>query len=188
MTIHENNLEAFNDLDRASRRAAIIKVYQDNGEQTDRGVMTHLGLPERNSTAPEITNMIKAGFLVETGKTQCHITDRTVRTVSLAGEVNIDDIISTRVECILFILKSDKTWEFQTYVIDVGGLPTDAKVASIAGAMHRAINVGVHFEGIFLKTWLTRAEGQVSVKPDMSFRPDRLAIQTNLFGPNGKGI
>ncbi len=78
--IHENSLSAFRSLNAAARTAEIFAVYRDSMVPlTDREVMASLDFHDANMVRPRITELIKAGKLVEVQNVKDQTTGKTVR-------------------------------------------------------------------------------------------------------------
>lgn len=85
--VHANSREAFHsDPVRIGIRAAqVLKHFSESyNPQTDRHVMTALGFTDMNAVRPRITELIKAGLLVECGETIDYVTGKRVRLVRMA--------------------------------------------------------------------------------------------------------
>ena len=88
MDIHENSLEAFKTLDKASRQELVLECYHRYPlGLTDRDVKDLLGFNDMNTVRPRITEMIKEDRprLEEKKKICDSVTGRNVRVVWLAG-------------------------------------------------------------------------------------------------------
>ncbi len=90
--MHQNSLEAHaeerdagNFLKRTSLILRCLRGWEKRG-LSDRQIMETLGLPDRNSVAPRITEAIKQGILEECGDTIDHVTGKRVRLVRLPQE------------------------------------------------------------------------------------------------------
>jgi hypothetical protein len=82
--VHANSREAYHsEPQRISLRAAQILRHFTTiyAPQTDRQVMTALGFSDMNSVRPRITELIKAGLLIESGDTVDYVTGKRVRLV-----------------------------------------------------------------------------------------------------------
>ena len=84
--MHENSLKAHEEeLPKLSKRADLIYSFvashAGSGGFTDRGLMRLLGFSDPNCVRPRITELVKAGLLVECDKTTDPTTGKTVRTV-----------------------------------------------------------------------------------------------------------
>jgi glutamate-1-semialdehyde aminotransferase len=82
--VHANSREAYHsEPQRISIRAAQILRHFSTiyAPQTDRQVMNALGFSDMNSVRPRITELIKAGLLVEAGDTIDYVTGKRVRLV-----------------------------------------------------------------------------------------------------------
>ncbi len=78
--MHANSLEAFDSLDTAGRRAVVLAVYVASRiPLTDRECGEALGLTDLNGCKPRISEMVKAGVLVEVGKVKDQATKKSVR-------------------------------------------------------------------------------------------------------------
>lgn len=64
--MHANSLEAWRGLDLGKRQAMVLACY--DGPHTDREVMDMLGTTDPNRVRPRVTELVKAGVLVEVGK------------------------------------------------------------------------------------------------------------------------
>ena len=92
-TMHENSLKAYEEeLPKLNPRAgAVLRAavrYQAVGGTvalTDRTIMRLLGFADPNSVRPRITELLKAGLLVEGGKIKDSTTGKTVRTVRVSA-------------------------------------------------------------------------------------------------------
>ena len=86
MTVHPNSLQAHRAESRNlhSREVEIIVWFnQHTGYYTDRTVAELMGFPHRSFVQPRISTLIADGFLAENGKTPCHVTGKSVRTVRI---------------------------------------------------------------------------------------------------------
>ena len=91
--VHENSIEAFNELDLKPRNTEIFKIYAMSGKHlTDRDVLkklTHKKGGDMNLVRPRITELVKNPDvpLTEIGRTICKVTDKRVRVVMYAPEL-----------------------------------------------------------------------------------------------------
>lgn len=88
MDIHDNSLEAFKTLDKASRQKMVLECYHRYPlGLTDRDVKDLLGFSDMNSVRPRVSEMIKEDRprLEEKKKIRDSVTGRNVRVVWLAG-------------------------------------------------------------------------------------------------------
>lgn len=80
---HENSLVTYAETteERQARKVAVLDVYRKNPEQplTDRQVAYSLGFRDMNAVRPRITELIKAGDLIEVGKERDALTKKPVR-------------------------------------------------------------------------------------------------------------
>lgn len=107
MSIHINSLRAFmqgSDELFGKRHRQIIGIFRRSpGPRTDREIMIALGFSDPNSCRPRITELVETGVLVEYGETECPITKKTVRLVTLAkqqaaqSEFNLGQVITPAV-------------------------------------------------------------------------------------------
>lgn len=83
--MHENSLSAFRAEEaKLSRRAqAVLDWISAHGPRTDRQVMEGMGFREPNAVRPRVTELIKAGKLMEVCSVRCPVTGKTVRKVDL---------------------------------------------------------------------------------------------------------
>tara|TARA_R110002074_G_scaffold143898_8_gene291260 strand:- start:596 stop:892 length:297 start_codon:yes stop_codon:yes gene_type:complete len=89
--IHDHSKEAYDEevvySNRASKRCAeILEALEQLDEATDRQIKIFLGYQEMNHVRPRITELIKAGRLVESRSIKCVYTRKTVRVVKIARE------------------------------------------------------------------------------------------------------
>lgn len=88
-TMHENSLNTWANLDTSRRRSLILEAMQRaNRPITDRELLAHLvathGIPdEPNAVRPRLSELLKEGVLIETGKRADRFTNRKVRTTWL---------------------------------------------------------------------------------------------------------
>lgn len=64
--MHANSLAAWRELDPTPMEAKVLAAY--TGPMTDREVMAKLGTVDPNHVRPRVTELVKAGVLVEVGK------------------------------------------------------------------------------------------------------------------------
>jgi len=64
--MHANSLEAWRGLDLGKRQAMVLAEY--DAPRTDREVADRLGFADPNRVRPRVTELVKAGVLVEVGK------------------------------------------------------------------------------------------------------------------------
>lgn len=86
--MHENSTAAYSEeLPRISKRAIRILGFLMimGNEYTDRQVQRLLGFENRSDVQPRISELKEAGLVVETGKTKCDVTGKTVRLVRYAN-------------------------------------------------------------------------------------------------------
>ena len=89
-SIHENSLAAHGELKsegKLSKRELVILAAFENwggGTYTDREIMNRCGFSDMNAVRPRITELIKAGKLLECGHIRCPVTGKRVRLVRLA--------------------------------------------------------------------------------------------------------
>jgi hypothetical protein len=77
---HVNSRKSFAELDVDTRRFEIYKLYRQHGiPLTDREVMQGLLRTDMNEVRPRITELIRGGYLYETGSTVCKVTGKRVR-------------------------------------------------------------------------------------------------------------
>lgn len=83
--IHANSIAAFHAEEaRLSKRAeAVLKWITKHGPHTDREVMAGMGFPDMNNVRPRITELVKAGRLMEVGDVVCPLTRKSVRCVDI---------------------------------------------------------------------------------------------------------
>ena len=66
MPVHENSMESFDKLDRASRRKVVLEVYiKSPSPMTDRQVAEKLSFSDMNKVRPRITELVQEGQLFE---------------------------------------------------------------------------------------------------------------------------
>jgi hypothetical protein len=85
--IHNNSLDAYYEgkLELFPKRTReILSALEILIKATDRQIQEYLGLPERGSVQPRITEAIQSGLLCEIEQTKCHITNKQVRVVAIA--------------------------------------------------------------------------------------------------------
>lgn len=88
-TMHRNSLAAYNaDGRKLSDRALKIYAYmvETRTPMTDRTVQRAMGYAERGQVQPRISELVKAGLLVEVDKVRCVITGKPVRRVAVAAQ------------------------------------------------------------------------------------------------------
>ena len=85
--MHENSIKTYGEEKvRLSKRAVTIyDTFKANPhlQFTDRMILKKLSQTDPNYVRPRITELIKAGLLIECGKVNCHETGKTVRVVKL---------------------------------------------------------------------------------------------------------
>jgi len=81
--IHENSLAAWDELKPSARKKVIYEAY-GSATLTDRQVCNRLGMSDMNYGRPRITEMIADGILEERQSVVDHVTNRKVRTCSIA--------------------------------------------------------------------------------------------------------
>ena len=88
MTIHRNSKDALGTVDKSTRQRDIVDVCKvQRRPLTDRQILYYLKAgDDLNYVRPRITELIKDGTLMESGKIKCHITERAVRTVILEAD------------------------------------------------------------------------------------------------------
>jgi hypothetical protein len=88
--IHENSIESYHSItDKSKRREIVLRVFkQKQAPLTDRQVQHILGIAEKNGVSPRITELKKAGALVEMGKMKDPFTGKTVRLLALSEIMN----------------------------------------------------------------------------------------------------
>jgi predicted transcriptional regulator len=87
MTLHANSLTAYRQEHRnLHRREVEILVFMHfyTGSCTDRVIAELMGFPHRSFVQPRISTLIADGYLYENGKTPCHVTGKSVRTVRIS--------------------------------------------------------------------------------------------------------
>jgi len=78
--MHENSIQAFQELDADTKRAKILQVYVNHKTPlTDRAVMYKLDFGDMNMVRPRITELAQDNRIVEVGKTKDSFTRKTVR-------------------------------------------------------------------------------------------------------------
>ena len=87
--VHENSLAAHGELKSegklSKRELVIFAEFEDWGASyTDREIMNRCGFSDMNAVRPRITELIKAGKLLECGHIRCPVTGKRVRLVRLA--------------------------------------------------------------------------------------------------------
>ena len=86
--VHENSRKAYHEeRPKLSDRCAGILEFLRQPPQswmTDREIKEAMGHADMNAVRPRITELIDAGYLMETGKVKCPVTGKTVRVVGVA--------------------------------------------------------------------------------------------------------
>jgi hypothetical protein len=94
--MHINSLNTYQEeMARLSKRAKLILSWmlvkdkeRINTIHTDREIKEGMNFSEMNMVRPRITEMIKAGILIEYGSTTCQTTGKTVRLVAIPKAEN----------------------------------------------------------------------------------------------------
>lgn len=83
--MHQNSLKAFKEIDTSERKRMILGFYERyrGYSYSDREVMESLDFSDMNFVRPRITELIKEGYLKETGNKKDYFTGRTVREVTI---------------------------------------------------------------------------------------------------------
>lgn len=63
------------------RQKKILQVIEKFPNSTDREILQELNLHDMNMVRPRVTELIKEGFIEESGSIQCAVTNRRCRTV-----------------------------------------------------------------------------------------------------------
>lgn len=77
--IHPNSAECYATLNLSAREESVPSAFVGELWLTDRQVMNKLGLTDMNAVRPRLSELIKAGILIECGKTKDETTGKTVR-------------------------------------------------------------------------------------------------------------
>ena len=88
MNIHQNSIESYRE-EKAKgnpgsyRRKIYDLLAEERIAMTDREIQKRLGVVEKSNIQPEITRLIKKGWLFEVGRIKCPYTGKTVRRSSV---------------------------------------------------------------------------------------------------------